>query len=162
MPTKTAGTEAPRLHLANADGKQFSVDDALKTQPLVVLAFFKVSCPVCQMAFPFLERMHKFYPGLPVWGVSQDDASDTTAFANEYGVTFPMLLDESLEWTVKYGLVSVPSVFAVSRDGRIVQAIFGFAKADLEQLNESLAQAAGVPAQTLFTDEDDVPTLRPG
>jgi cytochrome c biogenesis protein CcmG/thiol:disulfide interchange protein DsbE len=162
MPTKTAGTEAPRVNLKTADGQSFSVDDALKKHPIVVLAFFKVSCPVCQFAFPFLERLHKSYPKAEIWGVSQDDASDTAAFAKSYGVTFPILLDETLEWTVKYGLVSVPSVFAVQRDGTISQAIFGFAKADLEELNESLAVSSGVPAKPLFTDEDDVPTLRPG
>ena len=27
----------------------------------VVLAFCKVSCPICQLAFPFIQRIHQFY-----------------------------------------------------------------------------------------------------
>jgi cytochrome c biogenesis protein CcmG/thiol:disulfide interchange protein DsbE len=162
MQTKSAGTQAPRLTLKTADGQAFSVDEALSRHPVAVLAFFKISCPVCQMAFPFLERLHKSYPDAPIWGISQDDAEETAAFAKDYAVTFPMLLDETLEWTVKYGLVSVPSIFAIKNDGSITQTIFGFAKADLEELNQALAVSSGVPPKPLFTDNDDVPTLRPG
>lgn len=162
MPTKTTGTDAPQITLKTADGQPFSVTDALNKHPLVVLAFFKVTCPVCQTTFPFLERMHKRYPGLPIWGVSQDDAADTADFAQSFGITFPMLLDETLHWTVEYGLVSVPSIFTVDKSGTIKQAIFGFAKADLEELNEILAQAENVSPKPLFTDADDVPTMRPG
>jgi len=59
--------------------------------------FFKVSCPVCQFTFPFLERLHKRYggDGVTFLGISQDDARATQNFAKEYGVTFPLLLDES-------------------------------------------------------------------
>lgn len=162
MATKTAGTAAPAVSLKTAEGKTFSLFDALAKEPLVVLAFFKVSCPVCQFAFPYLERLYKAYPSVAIWGVSQDDAGDTAAFATEQGTTFPMLLDETLGCTVDYGLVSVPSIFVVRNDRTIEQAIFGFAKTDLEQLNERLAQSGGIPATTLFTQTDDVPTLRPG
>lgn len=163
MPTKTAGTQAPPLELKTSDGRDHSLYEALKSHPLVVLAFFKISCPVCQFTFPFLQRLHQAYPNVPIWGVSQDDAEDTAAFARDYGkVAFPMVLDEKLDYTVKYGLVSVPSIFVVRQDRTIEQAIFGFAKADLEQLNELMAKAGGSPLKPLFTEQDDVPTLRPG
>lgn len=162
MPTKDVGTQAPEISLRSADGQQYSLHEALGKAPLVVLAYFKISCPVCQFEFPFLERLHKACPDVPIWGISQDDAGATTDFAREYGVTFPMLLDETLQNTVNYGLVTVPSVFVIQKDRSISQTIFGFAKADLEQLNTILAKAAGTPAKPLFTENDDVPTLRPG
>jgi peroxiredoxin len=162
MPTKAVGTQAPPVSLKSLDGQIYNLSETLQTKPVVVLAFYKISCPVCQFAFPFIERLHKSYPEIPIWGVSQDDQADTEEFAKEYGVTFPMILDEQLQATVNYGLVSVPSMFVVKANGEIEQTIFGFAKADLEHLNRRLAQAAGVPEKPLFTDADDVPTLRPG
>ena len=62
----------------------------------VVAAFFKISCPVCQFTFPFLERLHQRYGKSATFlGISQDDAKATRKFTDEYGVTFPMPLDES-------------------------------------------------------------------
>ena len=78
-----------------------------------MLAFFKVSCPVCQYAFPFLERLHKAYgkKGVALVGVSQNDPKETAAFIKEFGVTFPVLLDphESYPVSNAYGLTNVPT-----------------------------------------------------
>ncbi len=56
MPALDAGVMAPDFTLPTVDGKQVSLKEALKKGP-VLLAFFKVSCPVCQYAFPFFERV---------------------------------------------------------------------------------------------------------
>jgi len=62
----------------------------------VVAAFFKISCPVCQFTFPFLERLYQRYGGddITFLGISQDDANATAGFTRQYGVTFPLALDE--------------------------------------------------------------------
>jgi peroxiredoxin len=52
------GTKAPVFELIGSDGSAFSLSETLRTNPLVVLAFFKVSCPVCQLIAPYLERLH--------------------------------------------------------------------------------------------------------
>ena len=156
------GTKAPYFVLKGLDGAKFNLDDTLKRQPVVLLAFFKVSCPVCQLTFPYLERLHRSYPNIPIWGVSQDDADATTAFARMYGCTFPMLLDEGLSATVDYGLTIVPSVFLIDHDRDIRQSIVGFVKSDLEALNANLAQSSGQTMKPLFTAADEVPELKPG
>lgn len=162
MAALSPGTNAPLFTLATGDGKRYQLGESLRANSLVVLAFFKVSCPVCQFAMPYLERLHRSYPSVPLWGVSQDDRDATNAFARTYGASFPMILDETLETTVQYGLTNVPSIFAVTAGGKVEQTIVGFAKKDLEDLNERMAAAAGVPAKPLFTDADEVPELRPG
>ena len=88
MPALDAGVMAPDFTLPTVDGKQVSLNDALKKGP-VLLAFFKVSCPVCQYAFPFFERVFQSNRGdnVTVLGVSQDNAKKTKAFLKEYGVT---------------------------------------------------------------------------
>ena len=91
MPALEAGVHAPEINLSFLNGGEFSLRDALKKGP-VVAAFFKVSCPVCQMALPYLERVYKAYGKsgkLTFVGVSQDNAADTTAFNKRFGVTFP-------------------------------------------------------------------------
>ena len=60
MAALEAGTQAPQFELPAMDGSRFSLQDALTRGP-VVAAFFKISCPVCQYAFPFLERIYKAY-----------------------------------------------------------------------------------------------------
>jgi len=55
MSALSPGKTAPPIALATLDGEKVSLGEALKKGP-VLAAFFKVSCPVCQFTFPFLER----------------------------------------------------------------------------------------------------------
>ena len=67
MPALEAGIVAPDFILPTVDGKQVSLAQALKKGP-VVLAFFKISCPVCQYAFPYFERLYQpNQDGLDAW-----------------------------------------------------------------------------------------------
>lgn len=156
------GTRAPVFTLKGVDGQTYNLESALKRHAVVLLAFFKVSCPVCQFSFPYLERLHRSYRTIPIWGISQDDADATIAFARMYGLTFPMLLDELLDTTVKYDLTNVPSLFLVSSDQLIKKTSVGFVKADLESLNSELATYAQQTVVPLFTAADEVPELKPG
>lgn len=162
MVALSEGTKAPSFTLNGVDGQAYSLHDSIKKNPLVVLAFFKVSCPVCQFEFPYLERLHRSYPNIPIWGISQDDADATSSFAKMYGVTFPMLLDYDLSVTELYDLSNVPSVFLVDARGVVEQTTVGFVKAELDKLNHVLAQCLGQSIVPLFTAADEVPELRPG
>src|SRR5215470_16699628 len=95
MTTVNAGTKAPSFSVKGLDGKEYSLQELLKQGP-VIAAFFKVSCPVCQFTFPFLERLYKRCgsSGVVFLGISQDNAADSKDFAREFGLTFPILLDE--------------------------------------------------------------------
>lgn len=157
-----AGTRAPRFALAGMDGSTYDLQNSLDKSGLVVAGFFKVSCPVCQLALPFLERIRHSYPNMPIWGISQDDADATEAFAKMYGLNFPMLLDEGLKQTVAYGLTNVPSIFLISKDNDIEITSVGFSKADLEEINRRLAEKAGSQCVPLFTEADNVPDFKPG
>ncbi|SRR5579883_1659427 len=156
------GTKAPDFELQSLEGSQYSLKKALSKSDYVVLAFFKVSCPVCQLTLPYIERLHKAHPETPVWGISQDDPQATKEFAQQYGLTFPLLLDESLSSTVAYDLTNVPTIFLVGRDGQIQQTIVGFSKQDLENLNSRIAETGTHKAGQLFLKSDDVPDFRPG
>src|SRR6266480_513835 len=62
MTRTIAGNTAPRFSLKSLDKREYSLDVLIEGGP-VVAAFFKISCPVCQFTFPFLERLHKRYGG---------------------------------------------------------------------------------------------------
>src|SRR5260370_40812364 len=85
-----AGSHAPDFRLPRLDGGEMTLQELVSNGP-VLLAFFKISCPVCQCTFPFVERLHGA-GALPVYGISQNDAEDTREFHREFGVTFPTLL----------------------------------------------------------------------
>ena len=84
-----AGKIAPDFTLEGVDGKSHSLAAALKNGP-VLLAFFKISCPVCQFTFPYIERLFEKYGNskVTVWGVSQDDAQDRSSFARNLTFRF--------------------------------------------------------------------------
>lgn len=165
MVTLTAGKTAPDFSLNTVDGKPFSLKAALASGP-VILAFFKVSCPTCQYAFPFFERLFQAYKnkGVTLMGVSQNDAKDTAAFAKEFGVTFPILIDDAATYEVSnaYGLTNVPTVFWIAQDGEIELASMGWVKSDYEALNRKLAEVGKVPAAVLFKPGEEVRDFKAG
>jgi peroxiredoxin len=165
MAALTAGTLAPEIALPILNGGSFSLQEALQRGP-VLAAFFKVSCPVCQYAFPFLERMHKAYGNkkVTIVGISQDNPRDTASFMKEFGITFPVLLDDSSTYAVSnaYGLTNVPSVFLIAPDGEIEMSIVGWVKQDYEDLNRRLARAEKAPLAPLFTPREDIADFRAG
>lgn len=165
MAALATGTKAPGFGLKSMGGKQFVLSEELARGP-VVLAFFKVSCPTCQYAFPFLERLHKAYgtKNVTLVGVSQNNPKETAAFNKEFGVTFPVLLDEQDQYPVSnaYGLTNVPTVFWIAQDGEIELSSVGWVKADFETMNRKLAEVGHLPPTALFKPGEDVRDFRAG
>ena len=132
-----AGVRAPKFELKELAGGRQSLENLLE-RGSVLLAFYKVSCPVCQLTFPFLERLSK-NDVVQVIGISQDDAASTTAFNDRFGVTFPTLLDEAKQGypaSNGFAIGTVPTVFLVESDGTISKSFEGFSKRDLESVGE--------------------------
>lgn len=160
-----AGNVAPGFSLKGLDGKEYSLGALMERGP-VVAAFFKVSCPVCQFTFPFLERLHKRYggEGVTFLGISQDDARATAKFAKEYDVTFPMVIDDEDGYVISnaYGLTNVPTIFLVNPEGGIEVGFNGFDKKDLETIAGKLAERKKMAAAPLFRPDEVVPANKPG
>ena len=165
MTALASGSKAPNVKLKTLDGKPFLLEDELSRGP-VVLAFFKVSCPTCQYALPFLERLYKAYghKGVKLVGVSQNNASETAQFTKQFGVTFPVLLDDTSRYPASnaYGLTNVPSIFWVAEDGEIEISSVGWVKSDFDTINRKMAEADKVPAAVVFKPGDDVRDFRAG
>jgi peroxiredoxin len=130
-----------------------------------VLAFFKISCPVCQFTFPFVQRISERFANknVSVIGISQDDARSTKDFNQEYGVKFPTLVDDAgYPVSNAYGLTNVPTIFLITPDGTVRVSCIGFDKAALEKIAGELAQQQKASALPLFRPDEVVPDYKPG
>jgi peroxiredoxin len=165
MAALNPGTRAPDFILPAMDGKQFSLRDALLRGP-VLAAFFKVSCPTCQYALPFLQRIYEVYGNkkITLVGISQNGKKDTAAFTKEYGINFPILLDHASTYAVSnaYGLTNVPTLFWIAPDGEIEISSVGWVRKDMEEFNQRAAQASADRANPLFRPNEQIADFRAG
>jgi len=150
-----AGQFAPDFELPDVRSQTHSLADFVRDGPLV-LAFFNISCPVCQLTLPFLQRLAA--GGHRVAGISQDGVSSTIDFLSRFGLTFPTLIDEAVSGypvSNQFAITHVPSMFLIEKDNSIGWASDGFRKNDLEALGRHF----GV---SVFRHEDKVPEWKPG
>ncbi len=133
-----------------------SLDSALPGSQ-VLLVFFKIDCPTCQLTLPFLERLHQS-GRLAVRGISQNESADTREFAKAFGLTFPILLDSAAAnypASNAYGIEIVPSLFLTSVDRTIEWTQHGFSRKGLEELGSAFQT-------TVFRPGERVPEFKPG
>jgi peroxiredoxin len=165
MATLGTGTLAPQFELPAMDGTKFSLQNALARGP-VLAVFFKISCPVCQYAFPFFERIHKAYGSskVTVVGISQNEVKDTAQFLSRYGITFPVLLDDTKTFPVSnaYGLTNVPTAFWVSQDGEIEISSVGWSRADVEEIARRAAETNNAGPTPIFQPTEEIADFRAG
>jgi len=165
MSALTAGTEAPQFELPTMDGSRFSLQQALSRGP-VLAVFFKISCPVCQYALPYFERIYKAHgqKNVSIIGVSQNEKNDTAQFMKKYGITFPVLLDDTKTFPVSnaYGLTNVPTSFWIAEDGSIEISSVGWARQEFEEMASRAAASTGDPPKPVFQPTEQIADFRPG
>jgi peroxiredoxin len=165
MAALNPGTLAPDFTLQTMEGKRFSLRETLGQGP-VLAVFFKISCPTCQYALPFLQRMYEAHrnKGITIVGLSQNEKKDTWAFIKQYGVTFPVLLDDTNTYPVSnaYGLTNVPSIFWIAQDGEIEISSVGWIRKEIEELNRRAAETSGDGIKPLFYPGEQIADFRAG
>jgi peroxiredoxin len=134
-----AGALAPGFRLSSLEGAVVTLEDLLPRAP-VLLTFFKVTCPVCQLTLPFFQRIHDS-SAMPVYAISQNDPRDTRDFHLEFGITMPTLLDteeSGFPASNAYGISHVPTSFVIGIDGKIARIIEGWNRKETESLGASV------------------------
>lgn len=153
--TLDAGQTAPNFRLETLDGRTAELSEILARGP-VLLAFYKVSCPTCQLTLPFLNRFR--HTPLQVFAISQNPPDLADEFNREFGVEVAGLIDKAEDGypaSNAYGLTHVPTMFLVEPEGKITWSSIGFSKKDLQDLGERFGVA-------LFRPEDRVPDFKGG
>jgi thiol-disulfide isomerase/thioredoxin len=129
-----------------------------------IVAFFKTTCPTCELTWPYLERLRRLAEGsgLSFAAVSQDRPVLAADFQKRLGTHIPTYYDlEPWQASERAGLETVPTVFLLGEDGTIAQSLVGFQRAGLEGLAASAAKRGGRPGP-LFGPGDEVPEVKPG
>lgn len=153
----------PVLAAPGTRARSFNLDDAFTGERVsdpwrhgpTVLAFFKVTCPVCQMTAPKVQALAD--AGVRVTAIGEDPAPRLIAYAERYGQNVPTLTEPPpYRVSDAYGVSAVPTLFLVDMDGLIQQAVAGW---DRDGWN-ALAAAAGAPP--VSRSGDGLPPFRPG
>ena len=115
----TSGTPAPDFQLQTPDGTMVSLSDFKGKQVLV--NFWATWCPPCRSEMPDMEQLYDERNGdLVVLAVNVQEARDPVRrFTDQYGFTFPVLLDTSGDVTQQFGVQSLPTSFFIDREGRV-------------------------------------------
>ena len=161
----SAGSPAPQFELPAMDGSRFALAGALSRGPVLAI-FFKISCPVCQYALPFYQRIFKSYgnSNVSIIGISQNEKADTAEFIKKYGITFPVLLDDTKSFPASnaYGLTTVPSTFWISPEGIVEIASIGWVRQDFEEIARKAAFKSGGAFKPVFQPTEQIADFRAG
>jgi peroxiredoxin len=150
------GSIVPNVSLPHLKGGDVRLPDLTSGAP-ALLAFFKVSCPVCQLTLPFLDRIHTA-GALPVYAISQNDPEDTREFNRDFRISLPTLLDDERAGFIvsnAFGISTVPTTFLVEPGGAISHVLEGWRKKEIE----ALGRRAGT---VVIRPGDDVPEWKAG
>jgi peroxiredoxin len=157
---KRPGEKAPSFSLTDLNGATVSATDLMK-RGKAVFTLFKISCPTCQYTLPFLERLHRALPDAQIVGISQDSPADTKAFAKQFGITFPILVDnDGYKVSRAFGITTVPSIFVVDGDQTISSVSEGWVKDEFDSLANSVAAPA--PPPIVFKAGESVQQFKAG
>jgi hypothetical protein len=148
----------PRLSLGALAGGERSLDAAWANGEALILLGHR-NCKTTRQTLPFVDRLHRRKaPQATVLAVLQDDAETAATLVREQGIGLPILLeDDPYPLAAALRLETVPTLFLVERGGRIVKAVEGFNRAEIE----GFAARLGV-AGPLFVPEDNAPATKPG
>jgi thiol-disulfide isomerase/thioredoxin len=117
---------APAFSLKDLNGRTVELAD-LKGK-VVLLDFWATWCAPCVASMPRLQKLHQKYAakGFAVVGVAIDEkgAAVVAPMVSKKKVTYPVLLGTEAAWTA-YQVKSLPALFVIDREGRIVKRFGG-------------------------------------
>jgi peroxiredoxin len=171
--TIAAGTPAPAFRLPAKGGGARGLDDLAgagagagtgEGTP-VVLAFFKTSCPTCQLAVPVYGELERRFRGrATVAAVTQDPLATATRWLDERGFEGDVLDDTfgRFEASRAYGVQTVPTLVLVGPGGVVDHASEGWSRDAVNAVAARRAELTGRPPDPESTPADGLPPFKPG
>ena len=123
-----SGLRARDFELALLDGDTLLLSELRGS--VVVLNFWASWCPPCRWEMPAFESIWREYRdrGVVFVGVAVSDRrNDAQAFADKVGVTYPLGLDDSGDFTRGYGVTKLPTTILIDREGNEARKIINAA-----------------------------------
>lgn len=113
---------APLFRLTTLDGVAMDLAD---TQGDVVLVnFWATWCPPCRAEMPVIEAAYQAHKdkGFRVLALDvREGQAEVAVYAQELGLSFPILLDQSGDVALAYRVQNLPRSFLIDRQGRVVR-----------------------------------------
>src|SRR5437588_3199305 len=145
---KLQGQPAPEFNLTTPDGRAMKLSDF--HGKAVLLNFWATWCEPCKVEMPwFVDLQKKYGPqGLQVLGVAMDDApvKDIADFAQKMNVNYPIVIGKEEVGTQYGGVQYLPSTFYISRDGKIIDRVFGLVSRS--EIEANVQKALGTQVAT--------------
>ncbi len=145
------GSDAPDFVVTAMDGSDVRLSDFLGEKVLLVNVW-ATWCGPCVVEMPSMERLYQSLEGedfeilavsvdAPFGGFDQGGrpGGDLQAFADELGLTFPILHNPSGDIQLLYQTTGVPESFIIGKDGIIYKKVAGPTEWDAIQ-NEELVR----------------------
>ncbi|MFD1019229.1 redoxin domain-containing protein [Thalassobacillus hwangdonensis] len=126
------GQTAPDFTLELLSGETVSLSDYRGKK--VMVNFWATWCPPCRAEMPDME---KFYNETEVeilavnLTATESDPSNVGAFAEEFGLSFPILLDKNSAVATTYQIQPVPTSIFIDEEGRIQSIALGAMNYDM-------------------------------
>ncbi|MBA4601187.1 thiol-disulfide oxidoreductase ResA [Thermoactinomyces mirandus] len=121
-----AGEKAPNFELSTLDGKTVKLSD-FKGR-VILLNFWGTWCEPCRTEMPALQKAYENYHKedfvVLAVNIAETDVA-VSSFADQYGLTFPVLLDRNRDVTRLYQVGPIPSTFFIDKDGKISNKVEG-------------------------------------
>lgn len=123
------GDRVPDFSAPSLEGEDVALSD-LRGQ-VVLLTVWATWCGPCRVEMPSIESLYQDYGerGFTVAAVSIDAGprrlAEIEEFRDEYGLSFPILLDPENRITRTLNTIGVPENFVLDREGRIVKRVVG-------------------------------------
>ena len=111
------GTPAPAFRLPRVDGGELSLEDYRGRW--VLLVFSDPECAPCDELAPKLEQLHRRMPDTQVLMVSRREAAANRRKVRQFGLTFPVVLQNHWEVSRLYAIFATPVGYLIDEQGVI-------------------------------------------
>jgi len=135
-------TEEQKFTLKTPDGSVVSLAQVLPQKKSVLLNFWATWCPYCVEEMPELVKLHAQHEaaGFTVIAVNVgESASQAAAFIKKHHLNFPVVLDENMSVSERYGLVGLPTSFLIGTDGKVIGQYTGYTPKLVSDVEKSLS-----------------------
>lgn len=128
IPAPQKGFLAPDFTLETLEGESVTLSD-LHGQA-VLINFWATWCPPCRAEMPAFQQAYSDYEDegfiiLAVNATQQDNPTDIAAFVEEFGLSFPIILDNEGTVNQLYQVRSLPTSFFIDKEGVISEVVIG-------------------------------------